>query len=452
MGSRAASPSLALLVLLLPLFLATGALADDAEVLPKGVSNVSLGNFFYPFPTTDRFNKRGDAEAIAAVFDNRRLDSSVFSALKPLDPFVGGSASIGDAFVKFRYDYNILDFGAQYGFTDRLTGGIDIPYYHAHNEVKAFLDSSPGSSANVGINTACGGVGGPNPVLPLGASPFVRRFTTEDVQQFLGPGLRAGTGTGSCFVPGFGFKRIRDFTGDGLGDITAILKYQYLRTEDWRLAASVGARFPTGRQDDPDNLADIPWSPGNYAVLLRLHHDYVLSNLWKKPLAVAGAGPAVPQTGDAILDFTFRYDWNLPTDVTIRIADSSNPITTNRERVNRKFGDKFEFEFSGKYYLLKGLSFTGLYRVGVKVGDTIRGHMGFPTQTVEKDTASSEQLYIIGVNYSLLPLYMEKKFPIPLTLSLAYRDRFAGRGPSNAASPSQILKTRYINFTLNVPF
>lgn len=442
-------------ILCLPFLFAAGvARADDADVLPKGVSNLSLGNFFYPFPTTDRFNKRGDAEAIAGVFDNRRLDSSVFSLLKPLDPTLplfGATppASIGDAFVKFRYDYNILDFGAQYGFTDRLTGGIDIPYYHVHNRVRAFLDSGPGSSANVGINNACvagaPGLAG-SPVIPLAAGG--QRFTTEDVQQFLGPGLRAG----SCFASGFGFKRIRDFTADGLGDITAVLKYQYLRTEDWRLAATVGARFPTGRQDDPDDLSDIPWSPGNYAVLLRLHHDYVLSNLWKKPLAVAGAGPAVPQIGDAILDFTFRYDWNLPTDVTIRISDPSNPITTNRERVNRKFGDKFEFEFSGKYYLLKGLSFTGLYRIGLKVGDTIRGHMGFPTQTVEKDTASNEQLYIIGVNYSLLPLYMEKKFPIPLGLSLAYRERFAGRGPSNAASPSQILKTRYINFTLNIPF
>ncbi len=263
---------LGLLILFLPLsFSGSGAFADDAEVLPKGVSNVSLGNFFYPFPTTERFNKRGDPEEIAAVFNNRRLDSSVFSALRPLDPAVGGSASIGDAFVKFRYDYNILDFGAQYGFTDRLTGGIDIPYYHAHNEVKAFLDSSPGSSANVGLSTGPVGPCGSAPVRPLfipGTTipcPNTRRFTTEDVQQLLGPGLPG--------VPGFGFKRIRDFTADGLGDITAVLKYQYLRTEDWRLAASVGARLPTGRQDDPDSLVDIPWSPGNYAVLLRLHHD-----------------------------------------------------------------------------------------------------------------------------------------------------------------------------------
>jgi len=440
-GKSAASATLSLracfllvglLIFFLPLSFSGGAaFADDAEVLPKGVSNVSLGNFFYPFPTTERFNKRGDAEAIAAQFNNRRLDNTVFPTLG-----LPSGANIGTAFVKFRYDYNILDFGAQYGFTDWLTGGIDIPYYHAHNEVKAFVDPS---GATLGINTGNPGCPAssflPIPFLP--APACVRPANTEDVQQLLRRRL--------------GFKRVESFTADGLGDITAVFKIRYLQTEDWRLAASVGARFPTGRQDDPDNLADIPWSPGNYAVLLRLHHDYVLSNLWKKTPPVAAGSPALPQTGDAILDFTFRYDWNLPTDVTIRIADPSK-LTNDRERVNRKYGDKFEFEFSGKYYLLKGLSFTGLYRVGVKVGDTIRGHMGFPYSLVEKDTSSNEQLYIIGVNYSLVPLYMEKKFPIPLILSLAYRERFAGRGTSNAASPSQILKTRYINFTLSMPF
>ena len=262
-------------------------------------------------------------------------------------------------------------------------------------------------------------------------------FTTESVQQL----LRSR----------FGFKRVESFTDDGLGDITALFKYQYFRTEDWRLATSLGARFPTGRQDDPDNLADIPWSPGNYAILLRLHNDYVLSNLWKERPAPSGAGPVTRQEGDLVVNFTFRYDWNLPTDVTVRISDASNPITTNKESVTRKLGDKFEFELSGRYYLLKALSFTGLYRYAFKVEDVIRGHR-FNTRALEEDTDSNEQLYILGVNYSLLPLYLEKRFPIPLNLSLTYRDRFAGRGTSNAASPSQILKTRYINFTLSVPF
>src|SRR3989442_9368057 len=51
----------------------------------------------------------------------------------------------------------------------------------------------------------------------------------------------------------------------------------------------------------------------------------------------------------SVVNFTFRYDWNLPTDVTVRISDASNPITTNKESVTRKLGDKFEFEFSGRY-------------------------------------------------------------------------------------------------------
>ncbi len=435
------------LTLVLPLLVVPGARADDADVLPRGVSNVSVGNFFYPFPTTERFNKHGDTEPIASAFDSRRLDSTVFSVLRPLDSLVGGTASIGTSFVRFRYDYNILNFGYGFGITDRLTAGIDVPYYQTHNKVRAVLDPS---SANVGINTACNPAAaapGSAPVLPLGPT-FVRRFSLEDVQQFLGPGFTAG----NCAVPGFGFKRVESRRAEGLGDINAAFKYQYLRTEDWRLAATLGARFPTGRQDDPDDLSDIPWSPGNYALLLRLHHDYVLSNLWKERLAAQDGARRPLRRGDAILDFTFRYDWNLPTDVTVRIADPANPITTNRERVTRKYGDKFELDFSAKYYLLDGLSLTGIYRYGFKVKDSISGKLGFPYHFLEDDTDSNEQLYLLGLTYSLLPLYLEKKFPLPLTLSLFYRDRFAGRGPSNAASPSQILHTRYINLTVQVPF
>src|SRR3989442_14817985 len=93
----------------------------------------------------------------------------------------------------------------------------------------------------------------------------------------------------------------------------------------------------------------------------------------------------------SVVNFTFRYDWNLPTDVTVRISDASNPITTNKESVTRKLGDKFEFELSGRYYLLKALSFTGLYRYAFKVEDVIRGHR-FNTRALEEDTDSNEQL------------------------------------------------------------
>ena len=433
---RAWPPNLLFVALvpgIFPLFFsASVALADSASVLPKGRSSASVENLFY-FPTTQRWNSNGNAEDIAAAFDNRVLNSSVFPGLLP------PGQNIGTSFVKFEYNYNILDFGFSYGITDRLTAGIDIPQYTVHNKVGASLNAS---NATLGLRTGPGVGVCSGPVVPL-LCPNSRRFTTEDVQQLLGPGI---PGVSS----GFGFKRVQDFRADGLGDITAALKYQYLRTEDWRLAATLGARFPTGRQDDPDNLADIPWSPGNYAVLLRLHHDYVISNLWKGRPA---AETPILREGDLVLDFTFRFDWNLPTDVTVRVGTPDNPITTNRERVTRDFGDKFEFELSGKYELVQGFSVSALYKYGFKLEDRITSNpMGFPVQLLEKDTDSTEQLYIITFAYSTLPLYLEKKFPFPLGIFLSYRDRFAGSGPSNASSPSQILKTRYISLGFQVPF
>ncbi len=69
---------------------------------------------------------------------------------------------------------------------------------------------------------------GPNGQLPISASPLTcpntRRFTTEDVQQLLGPGLPG--------IPGFGFKRVQPFSADGPGDTTVVAKYQYFRNED----------------------------------------------------------------------------------------------------------------------------------------------------------------------------------------------------------------------------
>src|SRR5437588_651250 len=150
--------------------------ADDALVLPKGRSAVSAENLFY-VPTGERFNPHGNPEDIAAGFNDRRLDSSVFPLLQPLDPFVGGRASIGDSHLR--------------------------------------------------------------------------------------------------------------------------VKYQYWRSRDLRLATTAGVRFPTGRQDDPDDLVDISWSTGAYGLFARFHHDYIISNLWKETPTPASYGIARP--GDVIL-------------------------------------------------------------------------------------------------------------------------------------------------------
>ena len=418
------------------------ATADDALVLPKGRSAVAVENLFY-FPTDERFGPKGDAESLTGAFDGRRLDSSVFSVLSPLDPFVPGGASIGDARLRFKYHYNILNFGLAYGVTDRLTVGIEIPYYWVRNDVDAALSSGPGSSANVGLTTGPGP--GPlcssgAPVLPL-ACPNTRRFTTEDVQRLLGPGLPG--------VAGFGFKRLRNFEDDGFGDILLGAKYQYWRSRDFRLAASAGVRVPTGRQDDANDLVDMSWSSGAWGLFARLHNDFIVSNLWKSTPTPASTG--IPAAGDLILNGTFRYEWTLPDQVTLRIAEG-DALTTTRERLDRDLGDRFEFETGLQFQLTSALAMAAIYRYGFKLKDDFTSNHGLRTQVLEEDTDSTEHQYIVRLSYSTIPLYRAKRFPLPLDVSVSYRDRFAGSGPRSSGSPSQVLKTQYIGLRIQAFF
>jgi hypothetical protein len=398
---------------------------------------VSIASNFY-LPFDKRYNPDGKVEDIAVDF-NTSLTSRIFPALAPLNPLVGGMASLGDTTVSFEYDLTILYFEIGYGITDRLTAGVRLPYWWLTNTVRGRLDSAPGSSANVGLNPFFGKPGQP-PLIPLarGGVPF----TTEDVQQFIGPGLPG--------IPGFGFKRFGSFSDHGLGDVEVGFRYQYLRTDAWLLAATGGARFPTGRVDGPDDLTDYGFGSGAYALLFRLNHDYTISNLWKGAQdataeeTLGGRAPGVAP-GTVVLNGTIRYDLVLPDTQVKRVPDHvNNPLTVNRENVSRDLGDIIELEASAKYNFLTGLTFSSVYKYGFKLQDHVSGHKGYTYSSLEDETDYTEQIVIVSIAYSTFPLYLQKKFPLPLTISLSYRNRFAG---SNNVS-----KSEYIGLGLEVLF
>lgn len=417
--------------LMVPIFL-LGSLAhaDDASVLPKGVWRASVDSKFY-LPIDKRFGPDGEVEDVAVDF-NRSLDSRVFPGLAPLDPLVPGLPTLGRSEVSFDWHLVFVDFTLLYGLTDRLTVGVGIPYRWVRNEVKARVDPA---TANVGKNPAFGAPGQPA-FIPIAAGGIP--LTTEDVQALLGRGLDVN-GDGTVDVAGFGFKRFETFETHALGDLEIGARYQYLKTTDWRLAFTGGVRFPTGRVDDPDNLTDGALGSGAYALLFRLNNDYIVSNLWK---ATPSRGD---DPGDLVLNGTFRYDLVLPDKQTLRVpGDVNNPITVNKENVSRDLGDRFEFEVSGRYTVLRGFSATALYKFGFKLEDEISGKRGFAYESLERETATTEHVYIVGLSYSTIPWYAEKTFPVPMRVSLLYRDRFAGS--------NNLMKARYIGLVVDIFF
>ena len=405
------------LVLLIVLLPGRFLIADDAQVLPKGVFKGSLDGRIY-WPVDKKFGPKGDLEDLAVDYNNRTLDSIAFPSLARVEEAFGmapGSANIGRSLVSFEYKFTDLFLSLFYGLTDTLTVGFTLPYYWQRNNVKARLDTP---YATVGKNSAL------NALAPLSV-PGTVPLTTKDAINLIGPGLDIN-GDGKIDIPGYGFKRFKTWSERGIGDLEVGARYQYFNNDSWRLAFSGGVRFPTGKMDDPDNLVDLDFGSGAYALLFRFNHDYMaIKNL--------------------VLNGTVEYDLVLPQRTTLRIPDDVNlPLTFNREKVRRNIGDIIALKLSAGYTLYKGLTASLLYHFEAKLKDKVSGDMGFNYESVEKETNTMSHVYVVGFSYSTVPLFTEKKFPLPLCFFIAYRDRFAGK--NNA------LDTKYIHLGLQIFF
>ena len=411
---------LAVLLVFLP---PAAAFAETAEVLPKGVSTVRLESNFY-FPVDTRFNENGAEENPAANL-NGNLNSTVFTDLRMLEqpnlpPQFGGlppgTATLGTSVVKFEYDFTILFLSGAYGVTDRLAIMARVPYIKARNNVSARLDTT---NATVGKNTAI------NSLAPL-AVPGTVPLTTEDIQNLIGIGLDINS-DGTPEIPGYGYKRVETWEGQGIGDIELGGKYKYYGSERWRLAAGAGIRLPTGKKDDPDSLVDYAMGYGVYALLFRAYNDLLV-------------------TKDLTLNATLSYDWQLPDEETLRVPENSNQgLTKNKGDVDRNPGDIFGIELQGTYFLTKAWSASANYKYAKKGKDSASGsNPNFRYQSLEDETAIMEQVYTVGIAYSTIQLYTEKKFPVPLTANIAYRNRFDGK--------NNVYKSDYVQVGLQVFF
>jgi len=237
----------------------------------------------------------------------------------------------------------------------------------------------------------------------------------------------------------YGFEKVDDWSNDGIGDIELGAKYRFPGDEDSALAISGGLRLPTGYEDDADKLDDVPWSFGTYALLFRLHYDYLLSNRWQ-PIPADLRNP-LRSPGDLLLNLTFRFDYMLPDDKIMRVGDTpQQTFTNNRERVDREIGDIYNFEVSTRYWASEAFSFGATYTYGFKSKDKIDGDMGFNYASLEADTDSEEQIIIVTADYSTLAAFRDQRSKAPMDFSLAYRERFAGTGPQSTPR----LYTRWI--------
>jgi len=388
--------------------------ADDATVLPKGVFSLRLDSKFF-IPIEKRFDADGNTEDLAEDL-NANLNSSVFPQLGLIEQAFGmpaGTVSIGESEVSFEYNVKIFDFYFFYGLTDRLSVGAKIPYWTFKNDVDAEVDNT---NATVVKNPFLGSPGDPfqgAPLVPRSIVPSALQdpLTTGDVQNLL--------------ETEFGYKPLKSWSHNGLSDIEFGGRYQYYKSDNWRLAFLGALRAPTGRTDDPDNLADFPFGLGSWAILFHSNNDFIRWN-------------------NFMLNGTFVYELYLSHKDTLRIPDDVNrPITANKERVDITPGDIIKLEFEGRYNITPSWNLSLFYRYTRGFKWDVDGDQGLSYDQVEKESDFKSQQYRVGITYSTLPLYQAKEFALPLTAKLYYRDRFAGENTT---------KSRYVGLDVSVFF
>jgi hypothetical protein len=383
--------------------------AETAEVLPQGRSAIFVESKFY-FPVTKQYDEDGNKEKVADKY-NKTLNENVFPALGPLGAAFGlpaGTANLGQTDVSYKYNFTIIEFNFAFGITDKLSVGTKFPYWFAKNNVDASLDTT---NANMGTNPFFGVAPGPLGRAPLAPTPNVGGpgvpLTTQDIQNLLGPGLDVNK-DGTIDISGYGYKPVKSWDKQGFSDIEAFLRYQYYKSENWRLAVTPGVRMPTGWTDNIDSLVDYPSGTGAWAGLFRLNQDYI-------------------GTKDLFLSATLKYDYYFSDRNYERVPNSTDqPLTTNKERVHRTYGPFFELELTGAYDLWKGFGPFAAYKFGYKWQNHVSGDRGYDYTSLEEETNATEHVYIIGLQYSTIPMYLKNEFPLPIVAFIGYRNRFAG--------------------------
>jgi len=363
--------------------------ADDATVLPKGRFALRLDSQFY-FPIEKQFNNTGDTEDIAEDL-NTRLDSSVFPQLSLVEAGFGlppGFASLGDTEVEYKYKLQIFDFYLYYGLTKRLTLGGKFPYWNFKNEVDTELDTT---EATVGLNP-----GVPGGIAPL-AFPGTTPATEDDIQQLL--------------ASEYGYKKVDDWDRQGFSDLELGYRYQYYKSDNWRLAFTNTVVVPTGKTKDADSLVDFAFGTGAWGLALYANNDYL--GLKKYGLE---------------FNTSFRYLYYFPDTEYTRVPESvDQPIAPeeNKERVDRKLGAVYRLDLEGRYEFIEGFGCFLFYRYLQKARDQFSGDGDLAYEVLQKETNAKEHQYRVGLTYSTIPLFMKEEFPVPMSFSLYYRKRFA---------------------------
>lgn len=352
------------------------------ETLPKGVRNftyrfVQTGNITGSYGSTGEF-KGYNINANIGADSIKGLNSAVDTYLNSMNATDYANFSFGTFQGSATSKVSTQAFGAGYGITNNLTAYAFIPYYSAE------VDLQVARTAKGRIN--------------VGSSIVLENLPDVDVRLIQ-----------SLFVNYYHYQPLGKWKAKDFGDTEFGLMYRLNRLKYAGTLLTVGAVAPTGRIDNPDILQDISFGDGQWDFFGEYGGGVELNTNWS-------------------IDSWTRVTYQRAYTTVLRLPDSAVfPITSNKEEVKVKLGNKFAVNLQGNYKFSDQWMTSLIYGVEYVEKSKYESSNSLADSILALDTEKISHTGRININYSTVGLYKKKKFFAPINLNLAVQSIFAGK-------------------------
>ncbi len=367
---------------------------ETANTLPVGVYSPEF-NFGLISGLGQKFDNSG---SLVGVADQYHMDltgakiaqlsgqaKTLVGALNALSPNLGNSLSMGS--VDFQanptIDYYVLN--PAYGLSKNVSLGFALPFIHFQNQMQIV---GSGTNNLQAVQSFSGGA-------------------SADVKNALGQASAMALNmpaTVQSALIAKGYKPLGNEDITGIGDALIYARFRYFENEKWRLAVRPYLLLPTGRPDDPDDLADIAMGgylgAGGY-----LTQEYFIMPRW-------------------IGSIIFQYEAHLPTTIKKRVPynqDDILPGSDQKQGVNWNPGNIYDVMLANRYQVLRFLTVGTFYELTFKDPDWFDGNQdGYDYAFLGHDTGYAIQRLGAYVEFSTIDFYFENRFALPFSFGYTF--------------------------------
>lgn len=377
---------------------------EDTQVLPKGVRSVMwkqgvvgsitnrFGNDNTLYSLDGRLSKNFDANEILKLHPRAPELIDALNNTLPSKYQLGNQIQLGE--LRFDGDASV-HYSAPvmaYGITEKWTLGLAVPFVKLEADIQV---KSGGNNNTKEIYNAIARDG----QLSEELDREFKRLMNLDLKQAFHDQLHAKS-----------YQPLEANDKWQLGDVQLVSKYRYYETERWGFLNKILFNAPTGPEDDPNHLLDLPMLHRTFIEVSQVQ-DYK----WSRSVYLGTA---------------FTYKWNLPDSIEKRVPRYQGdylPDTDRLENVDRDIGDAYRWEANIRKRWSHTLSSSVAYIGEYKNEDYYTGSKGYNYSLLSENTDAVYHKLEANISYSSVDNFLDKKALFPFLVSYKYSDIFSGR-------------------------